>query len=149
MPIDPLRQHRAPLILAGTVAMVPLWLWLGAWLREDVSGWSALAAHYAADGRVLTDSQGTATVALKQPGRLRHEYSYDSGRTFIEVGIEDEGFWLRSIEFTPKPALYIPWTSVRRCQFTTASVADSDVEISINLQPFIDACQAQVRARGP
>lgn len=142
MLIDTIRKHSIPLVLVATVMMVPLWLWLGAWLREDYSGWSALAASYAAGARELTHSQGSATVALKQAGRLRHEYRYDSGRTFIEVGIDDQGFWLRSLEFAPQPALYIPWTSVWRCAFTTASLVDSDVEISVNLQPFIDACSS-------
>lgn len=148
MPLDSVRRHATPLIFLATALSVPLWLWLGAWLRQDVSGWSELAASYAAGERPLTNSQGTATVALQRPGRPRQELRYEHGATFIEVGIDGTGFWLRSRESTPQPALYIPWARVRSCSFTAVNLVDSDILLRVQLQAVEDACAAHIRQRG-
>lgn len=141
MSLDTLTHYRIPLLFLLAILAIPLWLWLGNWLEQDFSGWSKLAERYAAGERTLMHSQGTATVALKMPGRPEYQFRYSRGQTYIEVGIDPSGFWLRSQKSLPRPALYIPWAHVSRCAFTTISLSDTDIQISVHLQALEDACR--------
>jgi hypothetical protein len=139
-----IERHAAPLAILGTAAFALLWLWLMRGATEEWSGWSTLAAQHPAGDRVLTGSHGTATVGLRLRGGTRYEFRERTGYTWIEVGLEEDGFWLRSQHGAPQPAVFVPWARVRRCVFTTATLEGSDIEVSVNLQPFIDSCQAKV-----
>jgi hypothetical protein len=105
-----------------TIVLIPLWLIGGRWLQEEFTGWSELAASYPVEGRPLTGSVGTVIVSLQHGDGPRHEFKLRRSQhgAFIEAGLTEEGFWLRSTMSGPSPPIYVPWRSVQRCSMFSA-----------------------------
>lgn len=107
-----------------TVVSIPLWLLGGRWLQEEFTGWSELAARYPADGRPLHGSVGEVILSIQHGDGPHHQFRNRRTRhgAFIEAGLTDDGFWLRSTESAPSPPIYVPWTAVRHCSLFSASL---------------------------
>lgn len=132
-----------------TLVSIPLWLWGMRWLQEDFSGWSALAEHYPVRTHELTGSVGPVVVAIQHGNGVRHEFNNCRTRQcpIIEVGLNPQGFWLRSTQQSPTPPLFVPWHAVERCTQLSAhlQVTQPDkppVRIIIQHPDFERACTA-------
>ncbi len=152
-PATSLSPRAALVLTALTLLSVPLWLVGGRWLQEDASGWSELARRFPAEGRVLGGSLGRTVVALQHGDAPRHEFGrYRSHHDpIIEVGLSDDGFWLRSTEAAPAPPIFVPWTAVRHCGVLSATLAPEGaarppVRLIVHDQHFADRCARAVAA---
>ena len=108
-------------LLALALLAVPAWLVFTRWMDQDVSGWSHLAERHAAGDRPLKGSVGAVTVALQLGGGPRKVFANSRGsRPYMELGLADDGFWLRSLRSAPSPAVFVPWSAVDRCLLFSA-----------------------------
>lgn len=117
--------------------------WVVMWSEETYSGWEELAEHYAAGDRPLVNSQGAANVVLKRADGMSWLLGSDrSGEPrFIEVGFDNDGFWLKSTRSSPRPALYIPWSQVEYCYLLSARLRHDGFQVSVHDQAWVDACK--------
>jgi hypothetical protein len=108
-----------------TLVSIPLWLLGGRWLQEEFTGWAELAARYPADGRTLNGSVGTVIMSIQHGDGPHHQFRDRRARygAFIEAGLTEDGFWLRSTEPAPSPPIYVPWTAVRHCSLFSATLS--------------------------
>lgn len=116
---------RTGLWLTGlTLVSIPLWLMGGRWLQEEFTGWSELAARYPAEGRALNGSVGRVILSIQHGDGPHHQFRHRGARygAFIEAGLTEEGFWLRSTESAPSPPIYVPWSAVRHCSLFSATL---------------------------
>lgn len=150
------RRSTVALLCAGVLA-VPAWIGLGRWLDTAASGWSTLATHYAAGAAVLEGSRGPTTVTLEVPGHVA--YTFEQRRSSgpcMDLGLQEDGCWLRSRRSTPQPALFVPWSAVQRCQFFSAWVAlpgssgsNGQARFTIHDNEFERFCAARGRVTRP
>jgi hypothetical protein len=117
-----LSRRSTVVLLCASVLAIPAWIGLVRWLDTGASGWATLAPHYAAGATVLEGSRGLTTVTLEAPGHVASTFSQRRRGPYMEFGLQEDGFWLRSHRSTPQPALFVPWRAVQRCQFFSAWV---------------------------
>lgn len=126
-PTPTLHPRTGLLLTLAALLAVPVWLIGVRWMQVSLTGWSELAARHPVDGRALDGSVGRVIVSIQHGNGPRHEFRYS--RTlhgaFIEAGLTEEGFWLRSTDAAPSPPIYIQWRAVRNCGLLSASLGDS------------------------